>query len=455
MSNAGHFATIILSLFVALSSKANESEPLLPVLDAVAADASGSDCVWSPIDLDSHDGSDVSECSFSCYRSSCHCWTCECPEAPQPCQECPRINNLNPAWSLLLGGSINMDALYNSARPVAPGTPFYLAPKGPFEDNTFDIHGRSTSIYLAAKGPKIGDLEAGGLVMFCLYNDSIAADRYGFLPYQAFGELKNEQWRFAGGLQLDIFAPVLPTVLPFSVLAASGNTGLYRGQVRAERFFYPGEDEQVTLTVGVSDANPTIFNEDVLSEDNGWPNVEARIGWAAGPLEQAGLVAQRPFEIGVSGVVGQVRSTDLGPLERVTANVWGMAADFRWRVSKDWGFAGEYFTGEGLGTYGSSGLQIVNTATFEAIRVNGGWTEVYFYLTPCLHTHWGYAVDDPTDRDTAAGQVTYNDTVFSNLLWDVTKSFRLGAEVTYRETEYAALPGNEGVGLHGQMQWKF
>ena len=163
----------------------------------------------------------------------CHCICCMCPEPAHPCDECPRVNNLNPAWGVTIGGTISLDALYNSARPVAPGTPFFLAPEAQpgFEEDTYDIHARETSIFMALNGPKIGCYESGGLIMFALYNDSITVDRYGFLPYQAWGELKNEYWRFAGGLQMDIFAPLLPTVLPFSFLAASGNAGLYRGQL--------------------------------------------------------------------------------------------------------------------------------------------------------------------------------------------------------------------------------
>jgi hypothetical protein len=291
--------------------------------------------------------------------------------------------------------------------------------------------------------------------MFALYNDSISADRYGFLPFQGFGELKNEDWRIAGGLQIDIFAPVLPTVLPFSFLAASGNAGIYRGQFRVERFLYPAADEQVTLTAGVSDANPTLLNDDVLSEDNGWPNVEVRAAWAVGAPQQVGLAPVRPFEVGLSGVVGEIRSTVLAPLARVVADVWGVAADYRWRVSDIWGFAGEVFTGDGLGTYGGGVLQNVNTTTFLAIESTGGWSEVYVYLTPCVHTHLGYGIDDPRDSDLDVAQVARNETVFANVIWDVTQSFRLGFEATYRETDYLVLPDNDGVGFHGQMQWKF
>jgi hypothetical protein len=384
----------------------------------------------------------------------CHCMCCMCPEPAHACEECPRVNNINPAWGLKIGGTISLDALYNSSRPIAPGTPFFLAPQGQFEEDTFDIHARETSIYLAADGPQIGCYKAGGLIMFALYNDSITVDRYGFLPYQAFGELKNEDWRFAGGLQMDIFAPVLPTVLPFSFLAASGNAGLYRGQLRAERFYHPSRNEQITLTVGISDANPTIINNDILTEDAGWPNVEARAAWAVGALQQVGLAAVRPFEVGVSGFVGEIRSTEIA-VNQVIDNTWGLAGDFRWRVNSKWGFQGEIFTGQGLGTYGGGILQTVNSVTFESIEATGGWGEVYYYCHPCVHTHMGYGIDNPNDADLAPTQVSRNDTIFGNVIWDVTQSFRLASELTYRTTDYLALPDNEGFGFHWQMQWKF
>ena len=51
-------------------------------------------------------------------------------------------------------------------------------------------------------------------------------------------------------------------------------------------------------------------------EDNGWPNVELRLAFSSGPLEQIGFEAIRPFETGVSAVVGQLRNTDLGRAQR-------------------------------------------------------------------------------------------------------------------------------------------
>jgi hypothetical protein len=122
----------------------------------------------------------------------------------------------------------------------------------------------------------------------------------------------------------------------------------------------------------------------------------------------------------------------------------------------------EVFHGQGLGD-----LQRCDFADRQSdhiqrtIRSTGGFGEVYFYWTPCLHTDVGYGVDDPLDRDVDAAPLalgrTLNSTLYSNILWDLNQTFRVGFEFTWRETNYRApaLPDNEGAGFHTQLQWVF
>ncbi|HYV37131.1 MAG TPA: hypothetical protein VE988_15600, partial [Gemmataceae bacterium] len=352
-------------------------------------------------------------------------------------------------FKLLLGGAIVADFLYNSARPVAPGVPFFLTPgsSSGFNQATFDANARQTNLFAIFSGPKICDFETGGVVLANFYNDAVIIDRYGVLPLLAFGQLKNDDWRFAAGLQFDIFNPLNPNILPFSLLAASGNTGLFRGQARVERYLHPSDCSQVTLTVGVSDPVPTTVNDVFrINEDNGWPNVEGRAALALGPMMGEGLEAKRPFEVGVSGVVGQIRTTL--PLEaQVVADVWGLGSDMRWKINDRFGVQGEVYVGQSLGTYGGCLLQNVNAVTRQGLHSAGGWGEVYFYICPeTLHTHVGYGIDDPLDGDLAFGQPVRNDTYFANLIWDVTKHLRFAGEVTFRQTAYTVVPNNDGVG---------
>lgn len=359
---------------------------------------------------------------------------------------------------LVVGGVISADFYYNHARPLAPGLPFFLTPASPFgfDQNTFDANARATTIFLAGKGPMIGQFESGGLVALTLFNDALVVDRYGILPIQAFAELKNDDWRVAAGLQFDIFNPLNPNTLTFAYLAGSGNAGMgFPGQFRVERFFHLANDTQATLTLGLSEPISTTVNNALrISEDNGWPNLEARASIAAGPLQGEGPLAKRALEAGVSGVVGQIRTTQ-GPT-RVVSDIWGLGTDARWSINPCFGFQGELFVGQTLGTYTAGILQNVNASNFHGVHSAGGWFEVFYYLCPDkLHTHVGYGIDDPLDSDLARGQPVRNETYFVNLVWDVTKHLRLGCELTYRRTEYTILRSNEGLGVQTQMQWRF
>ncbi len=427
-------------------------------VDSCAADATfppppGCDACQTPADT-------ATPCQCSC---SCGCYPCQCPLPQAPCIDCPRVSTLNPYFNVHVFGALKLDMLFNTTRPIAPGVPFFLGPDTPTgrDQNTVDLHARQSTLGAALTGPRFGGFQSGGMVVAMFFNDSILADQYGLLPLQAWGELRNDDWRLAGGLQFDVFNPGLPTVLPFSALASSGNAGnAFRGQLRLERFLHPADNVQWTLQAALSDPiTSTVDPTFRLSEDNGWPNVEGRIAIGLGPMQGAGLAAKRPLEMGVSALVGQIRTTPPRLDDRVVANVWGLGADVRWQLSDSFGVMGELYTGQTLGTYNGGILQNINIDTLAGIRSSGGWVEVYYYWTPCLHSHFGYGIDDPIDRDIAdslgaLGRVR-SSTLYANLLWDLNQTFRVGFEFTWRETAYKTLLDNEGAGFHTQFQWAF
>ena len=361
--------------------------------------------------------------------------------------------------NLRIFGTLQGTMTYNSARPVAPGTEMYLLPASPFgfDSPTVDVHARASSIGAILTGPKIGDWETRGLFLVYFYNGNLISDSYGILPYQLWGDIKNEEWRFAAGLQKDIFNPLDPTMLTYGLMYGSGNAGNYRGQLRVERYIKPNDEVQWTLQTGLSEPIATLVSNDLsISEDSGWPNIEARFVLGLGKLEGEGLEARRTLEVGVSGVIGQIRNTDAVIGRQVFANVWGIGADARLKINDRLGVQGELFTGQTIGTYNGAVLQDVNTATRQGIRSSGGWGEFYYYLVPeKLHMHFGYGIDDPRDQDLAPGQRSRNETFFANLIWDATKGFRVGLEVAWRETEYRLLSRNEGVSIQTVIQWSF
>ena len=150
------------------------------------------------------------------------------------------------------------------------------------------------------------------------------------------------------------------------------------------------------MQAALSEPLNTVNTPDVsLDEDNGKPNLEGRIafGWGKPAPIGIGLLTQRPLEVGVSGMVGQLRRTALptDPPRRVVSDVWGAAVDYRVNLASSLlGFKGEVYTGQGLGNYSGGILQSLDAVTWKAIRTTGGWVEGFVYLTPNLHSHTGY-----------------------------------------------------------------
>ncbi|MEN6557873.1 MAG: hypothetical protein ABFC54_06810, partial [Thermoguttaceae bacterium] len=100
--------------------------------------------------------------------------------------------------------------------------------------------------------------------------------------------------------------------------------------------------------------------------------------------------------------------------------------------------------GENLGTFLGGIGQGVDPIGLNPIRDAGGWFEVWYDWTPTLHSHVGYSVDDPNDHDIHyyAGK-TYNQFYYGNMIFDVTKNFQVGLEVSSWRTLYRdQLPGD-------------
>ncbi len=302
-----------------------------------------------------------------------------------PTEDGLTVSMLNGKSKLKILGSLSALTVFSTDRPFAPGMPLFLLPASPFglNTNTFDIHARQSNIGAIFIGPEAHGLTPSATFVSFIANDTLTGDSYGFLPYNAFGELKNDDWRLAAGLQNGVFNPRKPTSISLAAMFATGNTGSFRSQARVERFIKPTEASEFTVQMALSDPIQSVFGSRDLriQEDNGWPNIEGRVSMGLGPVETlTGNRNARLFELGSSAFVGQIRTTRsiLAPQDpqspvRDVIDCWGFGVDAALNLTNSVGFQGELFTGAGLGEYNGAIGQTFDSATQNAIRSSGGW----------------------------------------------------------------------------------
>jgi hypothetical protein len=351
--------------------------------------------------------------------------------------------------SLRLWAEAKLLGFSSSRYTFNPGQPLIVSPKDPAA--SYDLSAQQSMVYAAFRGPHWGSWTPGAFAIFWL-QDNLLAEGYSFTPVVAYGEIGNGAWRVAAGQNFDVFAPRDPDTLPNGKLAASGNPGAYRPQFRVERTFEAGPGFGGVVQLAASSPVTTALPSNVdlanlqgqeIVEDNGWPNLEARLNFGFGAnADRAGGRNLRPVELGVSGIVGQLRVLDnirpTDPLtlvsDRSTVNVWGAAIDGQIALGRRVGPSGERYTGQGMGEYMAGILQTYNRATNQAVPTAGGWGQLYVYLADNLRLNLGYGIDNAQDSGLFGLQV--NSGIFANLLWDVNPWLQLGLEGNYKLTTY-------------------
>jgi hypothetical protein len=376
------------------------------------------------------------------------------------------VSMMNGQSKLKLFGQFSAIGVFATDRPFSAGLPLLILPPSSLgrTTSTFDLHARQTAFGASYSGSEVHGFTPGASFLGFIQNDVLTSDAYGLLPYNAYGELKSDQWRIAAGLMNDVFNPISPNIISLGKLFGSGNTGSFRGQARLEHFFQHSDTFQWTTQLAVSEPVSTVVTNNVrILEDNGWPNLEGRLAAGIGPIQElAGGRKQRSVELGMSGAVGQLRTsrlitapTDPEVPNRAVVNTWGLGLDGQVAISESIGFAGELFIGQGMGEYNGGVLQSFNSRTLGTIRTRGGWGEAYIYLTESLHLHTGFGIDAPLRRDLASTQFARNQTYFANLVWDVSKVLQISLEVDYRKTDYIGFDNGNGLVVLSQMLLRF
>lgn len=374
------------------------------------------------------------------------------------------VTTVNKDYKIAVFGAFSGELIFASARPIIASGVTRISPASGRNTRVSEVHAKSSYLGAAIIGPRMGDFQVGGKILAFFYGENVLADKTGLFFANGFGELKNDRWRFALGLDSDTVNPLAPTTLNFVRGSGTGNLGYLRTQFRVERYLRLCNDRVWTAQFALSDPVVTSFSDfdanEGLTEDNGWPNIEGRLAFEAGPLMKQEGGPQRPFGIGVSGLAGQLRR--IGLESNVVSNTWAVGTDVRVPIT-DWlAFKGEFFHGQTIGTYNGAVVQNFTLGTREGIRSTGGWCELSLQWAPCLHSHVACGMDDPRNQNLAPSQIERNEFCSANIIWEPTELLDIGFEVSYRETSYVGqtiassnLDDNNAMLYHTRVRLKF
>ena len=353
-------------------------------------------------------------------------------------------------------GALWGSLIYETARTFPQPYALYVQSSETEGEDAFVIDTRRTRVGLDIFGPQIclpyiGRVGSSGRIEIDLHGAFVVENKPGVLFRHAYGDLKNDEYRLMAGQTWDLISPLYPGMLNYSVGWGGGNIGYRRAQVRGERYLAFSDSLLVTMQGSLNQNIVSDFTKvaGVDPESSDWPLIEGRLGFTLGPRGKR----CKPIVFGVSGHIGEQgfdftqtgpAPENLPPADDMRIRTWSFNVDVHVPITRRLGFQGEFFTGENLNTFLGGIVQGVNLNTRDGIRSNGGWFEFWYDLTPQLHTHFGYGIDDPVDQDVVSGR-TYNHFIFANTSYDLTKQLNVGFEVSSWKTLFSDLAPGESV----------
>lgn len=407
-------------------------------------------------------------------RSDCIMDPARCVGLPNLCEECFEELSWTKEGGFRIVPTVTIRGEAIQSQRVRLGSPVVLglAPSTPgVNEDEITLHGKTSSLAFEATGPDVGCFKTSGGLHATLLNQLPLRNLSGYFVIRAYADFTNDQWRIRIGRDNDLFSPLDPSTVNMIRHKGAGNLGWFRGQFRVDRFLSINEQHSWTLSGSFSqpDVSDFLSNATIRGSDNGWPNVEGRIGLQFG----AKCDGQSPLELGVSGVFGQLRAVDPGgvtngatgpitirPAAEVS-EIWGVNLDAQVHGHR-FGARGELFVGQGGGTYFMGVLQSLNPETARPIQAVGGWGEVYCKASSAHTFHLGCGIDDPRDQDLGflnpmdpndPGQTTLNTVAWVTWWYQATSHVRFGLEVSHRVTEYLDPTANSRGMIYHSTVW--
>ncbi|MCP5107565.1 MAG: hypothetical protein GY950_29525 [bacterium] len=332
-------------------------------------------------------------------------------------------------------GFIKLDAVYETGSSSHGN--FAIWAKDPGDsDGLFHLTGNQTRLGLAIKGFSFGKFKATGKLEVDFYGGGPENKAYNYMRH-AFLQISDGSLTIIAGQTWDIICPLNPPTLNYPVLWGAGNIGYRRAQLRIRKTIKTGKS-LFTIEAGIFRSIAGDIDGDGIDDGTaaGFPSIQGRI---AGKFS---LGANASLQVGISGHYGKSK----GDTDFTSSSLNG---DFLLVLSPKFKIIAEYFSGKYLGTYLGGIVQSLEGD--RELETDGFFVSMVASLSKKVQLAAGYGVDDPKHTYLMIGPRAKNTTFFGNVVFKLSRSVKVGFEVSNWETDYLGLESQKTLRL--QNSW--
>ena len=373
----------------------------------------------------------------------------------------------NPLWSSLdiqLYGYIKADAVYDDSRVTTGNYILYVDDEtGKDNDDEFNLTANQTRFGLKIKGPEEDGIRTSGQLEVDFYGNGSGENKAGILLRHAYMNIEwpDENFSILAGQTSDIFSPLFPDTLNYTVLWDAGNIGYRHPQIRLTKDIQLNEKVDMNLQGGIS---RTIGDDELLTtagaksgEDAGFPTLQGRVGFTFP------WFGYKPTAIGFSGHWGEEEYDDISTTATSEKfDSWSLNFDMLQPVNELWSVKGEAFCGKNLNDYFGGIGQGVRSTTAAGITTyhneigsRGGWIAASLTPKSKWNFNFGAGIDDVENEDIAAAQRAMNRSIFGNAIYSINKNTQIGFELSQWRTEYKGSGDADDLRAQTSFIYKF